>query len=290
MSPLPVRRVHFAGQAEGAGQPSGPAFAVDWQRRRPEFAMAANAVSLMMPHVEPYVVRSVRGVLDDLDPELATEARAYAAQESAHHAQHRRFNHHVVARYPVLEHLDRALHRTFGFIESRGGTQFHLAYAAGAETIAYAIARWVADHRRTLLDGASGPAAELFIWHLAEEVEHKAVAYDVFQALGGNRRRFLMGMLASLATLATFTLLGTLAMLVSSGRILDPRSWVRLAWWGTTFAFELLPTMAVALVGSHHPNDLADPEFFEVWLRAFDREHGGGEPVVPPLSAAGFPR
>ncbi len=245
-------------------------FDVEWQRRLPEFAIAANAVSMMMPHVEPYVVRSVRGVLDDLEPELAGEARAYAAQESAHHAQHRRYNQHLIHRYPILRKVDHWLSRTFRFIEAKGRGDFSLAYAAGAETIAYAIARWVADHRRTLLDGAEGPAADLFVWHLAEEVEHKTVAFDVFEARSGSRWLFLAGMLASLSTLAFFTVVGTLAMMVSSRRILAPVAWFRLTWWCLTFVFELLPTMAGALVRGHHPSTLSDPEFYRVWLLEHD--------------------
>ncbi len=262
---LPVRRVRFD---------ADDSFDVAWQRRLPEFAVAANAVSMMMPHVEPYVVRSVRAVVDELEPGLAAEARAYAAQESSHHAQHRRFNEHVIAANPWMRGVDRLLARTFGAIERRGSTLFHLAFAAGAETIAYAVARWVAAHRRSVLDGASGPAADLFVWHLAEEVEHKSVAYDVLAARGGNRKWFAVGMLASLTTLAVFTILGTLVSLVRSGRILNPVSWARLTWWCLTFVFELLPTMAGAMIGGHHPTDLADPEFYRVWLQEYDMRTG----------------
>ncbi|MEZ5379363.1 MAG: metal-dependent hydrolase [Acidimicrobiales bacterium] len=265
--PLRARQVSFDSTAS---------FEVDWQRRLPEFAMAANAVSMMMPHVEPYVVRSVRGVIDELDAPLAEQARAYAAQESSHHGQHRRFNQHLIHRYPFLRKVDHWLSRTFRFIEAKGRGNFALAYAAGAETIAYAIARWVADHRRTLLDGADGPAADLFVWHLAEEVEHKTVAFDVFTARGGSRGSFLIGMLASLSTLAFYTVLGTLVMMISSRRILSPMAWLRLTWWCLTFVFELLPTMAGALLRGHHPSSLSDPEFYRVWLLDFDLRASAG--------------
>lgn len=259
--PVPVRSVDFG---------VDPAIDVRWQRRLPEFAMAANSVSMMMPYVEPYVVRSVRRAIPDLDDELAAEARAFVAQESAHHGQHRRFNDHVVARDPMLRHVDRLMAWTFANIERRSSPAFGLAYAAGAETLAYAVARWVADHRRSVLDGAGGPAADLFVWHLAEEVEHKSVAFDVFCQRGGTRRNLLAGMLLSLLTLAVFTVLGTATTLVSTGRIVNPLAWIRLSWWCLTFVFELLPTMVGALLGGHHPDDLADPEFFRVFLADHD--------------------
>ncbi len=265
---------------------------VDWHRRLPEFAMAANSVSMMMPHVEPFVVRSVRAVIGELEPDLAREARAYAGQEATHHAQHRQFNDHVIVRYPVMKRVDAALARTYGLLERRSGERFRLAFAAGAETIAYAIARWVAAHRREVLDGARGPAADLFVWHLAEEVEHKAVAFDVFAARGGNRRLLLAGMIAALIPLALFTVIGTVAMMVSSRRILNPLAWLRLTWWCLTLIVELLPTMAGALVRGHHPRDLADPEFYRAWLTEFDMRSGpitsASEPVpIEPERSAG---
>lgn len=274
---LGARQVSFDGDT---------GFDIEWQRRLPEFAIAANAVSMMMPHVEPYVVRSVRAVIDDLEPELAEEARAFAAQESSHHAQHRRFNQHLIHRYPRLRTLDHWCSRTFRFIDAKARGKFSLAYAAGSETIAYAVARWFADHRRPLLDGARGPAADLFIWHLAEEVEHKTVAFDVYSARGGGRAQLLAGMIASLATLALFTFLGTTLMLTASKRIFSPIAWLRLSWWCLTFVFELLPTMVGALIRGHHPSSLSDPEFYRVWLLDLDMRLDGETPVVPPLSSS----
>lgn len=286
--PLAARPVAFDANGD---------FDIEWQRRIPEFAIAANAVSMMMPHVEPYVVRSVRRVIEDLEPELAEEARGFAAQESSHHAQHRRFNQHLIHRFPSLRRIDHWLSRVFRFIEAKARGNFSLAYAAGAETVAYAVARWFANHRRSLLDGAHGPAADLFVWHLAEEVEHKSVAFDVYRARGGSRLLFLAGMATSLSTLAFFTITATLIMMVSTKRIFNPIAWLRLHWWVLTFVFELLPTMAGALLRGHHPSSLSDPEFYRVWLLDFDSRNsptglsGSGlsetaapaSPEVPPL-------
>lgn len=259
-------------------------FEVNWHPLRPEFAHAANAVSLMMPHVEPYVVRSVNAVIGSLPAEVQPRARAYVAQESRHQAQHRRFNQHILRRYPTLRYTDAALAWVYRRLAARRSTDFHLAYAAGAETIAYAIARWVADHHRELLSGVQGPAADLFIWHLAEEVEHKSVAFDVMAAQGVSRRAYFTGMITSLLLLAWFTVMGTTTMLVASGRVINPLAWLRLIRWGVSFAFELLPMMGGALLAGHHPDGLADPAFYDVWLQAFDAR--GGAITVPAVLTA----
>jgi predicted metal-dependent hydrolase len=242
-----------------------------WSGHVPEFACAANSVSLLMPHVEPYVAKSVRSVLDRLaDPALRAGAEAYVRQELAHHAQHHLLDARLLAEVRGLATLDRAMRAVFARLARRRRIGTHLAFAAGSETVAYSAARWAAAHRRELLSGADPRVADIFVWHLAEEVEHKTVAYDVFHAIDGSRRRFLWGMVQALLVLAVFTVLGTTVQLWHRRRLFHPVAIFRLVRWNVTFLFELLPAMAVALVPGHHPRDLVDPPFLVQWLREHD--------------------
>jgi predicted metal-dependent hydrolase len=241
----------------------------------PEVACAATAVSLLMPHVEPYVVRSVREALSGVeDPALRERTRAYLRQEAAHHAQHRRFNDAVCDGSGSLRVLDRWMARAFRFLDRRGPA-FGLAYAAGFESVAFTAARWADRHHDELFGGADPAAAELFLWHLAEEVEHKDVAHEVFLASGGSRRRYLLGALVSLLLLGWFTLLGTLVLLTRERRLWSPVAWVRLTRWSIGFAFEALPALVVTAAPGHHPDRLADPPGLVAWLRRRDLlDHG----------------
>lgn len=246
-----------------------------WTPALPELAIAANAVSLLMPHAEPYVVASVRASLDDLEatsPSLAADAAAYAAQEAQHHGQHRRFNDILVAHYPTLRRQDRAWRWLFGKLRGRS-TRFGLAFAAAFEAIAFVSARWVDDHQRLLRD-ADPTAATLFLWHLAEEVEHKEVAYDVYEATGGGRLRYAWAMVVAAVLLAGAALCGSLSMLRAEHRLLSPVAHARLASWSLSFVFAALPLMAVSCLPGHHPRDLADPAGLEHWLDHFDPATG----------------
>jgi predicted metal-dependent hydrolase len=236
----------------------------------PEVACAATAVSLLMPHVEPYVVRSVRSALSDLeDPRLQERTRAYLRQEGAHHAQHRRFNDAVCSRSGALGALDAWMARTYRYLDRRGPA-FGLAYAAGFESVAFTAARWADRHHDELFAGAEPAAVDLFLWHLAEEVEHKDVAHEVFLASGGSRPRYLVGALVSLVLLGWFTLLGTLLLLASERRLWSPVAWFRLTRWSVGFAFEALPALVVTASPGHHPDQLADPPGLVAWLRRRD--------------------
>lgn len=263
---LPDRRVRFEYPED---------FNAKWQPRKPEFAAACNALSLGMPYGEPYVVASVRAVLDDLDdPELVAQARSYLTQEREHHRQHKRFNEVVTAQQPGLLRIERWLQWTYRTLARRSSREFNLAFAAGFEAVAFSSARWADKHRHELFTGADGVASTLFLWHLAEEVEHKSVAFDVWNAIDGNRWRYLRAMFTSFVMLAGFVLIGTLAQLFRSGRILNPVAWFRLIKWAFSLAFEVMPTMAITALPGHHPNDLADPVWLTDWLREFDPATG----------------
>jgi predicted metal-dependent hydrolase len=240
-----------------------------WTPLYPEFACAANSVSALMPYMEPYFVRSVAAALPRLDDDLAPVARSYLGQEMSHQRHHRHFNRFLVARYPRLETVTGWADRTYRWLERTRSTELNVAFAATSETIAYTAARWAAGHRH-LFQQADPQVAALFLWHLAEEVEHKSVAHDVYVAIGGSRRRYLGAMILALVLVTVFVWLGTTLMVVAERRWWHPLTWIRLTVWAVTFAFELLPLLAISLLPGSHPGRLADPTWYEVWLRELD--------------------
>jgi uncharacterized protein len=245
-----------------------------WNPSFPEFAAAANAVSLLMPHVEPYVARTVRSVVDELDEPLASQAEVFVAQELQHQAQHRRVNRMLLEGTPALRRVDRWAAVTYRWLSRRASTRWSLAFAAGFETSAFALARWSERHLRLLFDDADPAVATVFIWHLAEEVEHKCVAFDVHRSVDDSRLRYLLAGLCSLAVLAWFTVLGTVTQLATSGRIWSPVAWWRLLRWSISLAFEVLPDLFVSAMPGHHPSQFSDPPLLVTWLSAFDPATG----------------
>ncbi len=245
-----------------------------WSPRRPEFAYAANAVSLIMPFAEPYFVKSVRSAIPQLDDADRTPAEEYLRQELQHHVQHRRFNQIVTARYPRLTRIEGWMRRTYGGFSKTRSQRFNLAFAAGSETIAFTLARWTENHLDELFTGAEPVPSTLFLWHLAEEVEHKSSAFDVYEAVDGSRLRYLMAMVMSFVILAWFTGISALTMMATDHRLLHPVSWFRLLKWGLSFAWVGLPTLVVSSLPGHHPSDFADPIWMSSWLTHFDPETG----------------
>lgn len=250
-----------------------------WTPLRPEFSCAANSVSLMMPTIEPYFVRSARCVLDQIeDPALARSAADYVAQEAEHHRQHVRFNRMLTERYRGVDRLDRTIRATYRRMERSRSVRFNLAFATASETMAYSAARWAAEHRQELFDRADDVAATLFLWHLAEEVEHKSVAFDLYHHRFGHesgaRRTHVVAALAAVVLVTLFVFIGTTLLLAGARRLHHPMAWWRLTGWAVGFGFELMTNLVVSVLPGHHPSRMADPLWYEVWLREFDAGSG----------------
>ena len=241
-----------------------------WNPAAPEFACVANSISLLMPHVEPLFVRSATAALDRLEEPLQSRARSFAAEEAAHHTEHRRFNQLLAARYG-LRRLESAMAAVYGWLWRSRSEAFLLAFSAGSETLAYSIARWTHAHETDVLGGADPDARRLFLWHLGEEVGHKSVAFDVHRTITGSRRYYARAMCLSLAILAVFVVAGTFTQLWHDRRWWSPVAWFRLTRWALSFFMELVPNMVVSALPGHHPSDFADPVLAHAWADAVPR-------------------
>jgi len=260
-----------------------------WNPSHPELAYAADAVSLILPYGEPYIVRTTRRAVPELEAsgraDLASDARALATQEARHHAEHRRFNDRMVVVQPRLARVERWMARSYGWLERTRSPEFSRAFAAASETIAFSIARWADQHDDDVFDGVEPATAALFRWHLAEEVEHKSVAHDVWAALGGGRIRYAAAAFVTFSLLAWFTVVTILTLMFHSRHGRSPACWLRLVRWAVGIAFVTIPNLVVSVLPGHHPSDLSDPPGLVLWLRYFDPATG----TVPLLEPGAVP-
>lgn len=160
-----------------------------------------NAMSFLFPYGENFFRDTVLEVSKTLDlsaqPELQRAVRDFVAQESLHAAQHEHYNAVLAAQGfdNVAEHSMRWW-RTFAerFLSPLSRLAVVCTYehytAVLAENLLSSPKRWM----------QKSPDMALFWgWHAAEEAEHKAVAFDVYQAAGGGwLRRVFWFFMASL--------------------------------------------------------------------------------------------
>jgi uncharacterized protein len=146
-----------------------------------------TAMGLYAVHAEPFLVKSLRRVMDRIrDEALREDVDRFCRQEAQHYQRHADFNKVVIAQgYPGLEQRVDALRRDFeGFLEN-ATDRFRIGYMEGFEAYTTHLALEMLegglyDHPRT-----ARPFGDLFKWHLVEEVEHRNVAFDVYEHLYG---------------------------------------------------------------------------------------------------------
>ncbi len=260
-----------------------------WNPAACEFVAAANAVSLLMPAVEPYFASSVRRAIPALDDGLAAEARTFVRQELEHQRQHRRFNRRLVECFGGLRRPEHRSQAVYGWLNRTRSLRFSLAFAAASETIAYSLARWTSDHLAEFLRGADPVATDLFVWHLAEEVEHKSVAFDVWEEVDGSRWRYARAALLSLVLLAWLCLWSIAVQLHAEGRLSRPGSWWRTARLLLSFTFEVVPTLFMSSLPGHHPDQLVDPDWYRHWLVDLEHRRGAVHPEAAQCPAPSPP-
>ena len=151
------------------------------------------AFSLTMPTLEPYLIRIYRSLGDRItDPALAADVRQFIAQEAQHHRNHARINAiikgrlgpDVAAELQVIEDELDADYRRFASTRSE---RFNAVYAEGFEAMTCAMVLASFDRAaRGEGSGRFGPWQQLFAWHGAEEIEHRTVAFQVYEALVGS--------------------------------------------------------------------------------------------------------
>jgi len=146
-------------------------------------------LSAVFPDGEDYFVRSVRHYRDRVtDPDLKRQVSGFIGQEATHGREHRVFNDRLGALGYPTKRFEKITRIGLEFREKVAPPIANLAATAALEHFTATLAEMVltSEEIRTLF-GADA-VRDLFVWHALEESEHKAVAFDVYRAVGGSER------------------------------------------------------------------------------------------------------
>lgn len=147
-----------------------------------------NALSLSFPVGEKFFVDSVKHYLPRIeDSKLQRDAAVFVQQEYIHRREHQRYNEILAeVRGFDLQKLESLYVREI----ERANEQPSIARLAATVVLEHITAMFAAGSMRNprWMDGAHPVMADLWQWHAIEETEHKSVAYDVFLAVGGDRK------------------------------------------------------------------------------------------------------
>ena len=226
-----------------------------WHPTNYEWSHMVNGASLTMPHLEPFLNRTMREALAHIeDPELREDVDGFIRQEAQHFTNHRRYNDMLKGSgYPELAEVERTFEADYEALEQRS-LEWRLAYSAGFETMTMGVTEWLINHRQELFQDADPVIASFVIWHMIEETEHKSVAIDVYQAVSGKYWLRIAGLIWGSLHVGFMSRRAYRAMMQRDGKWRDLPTRLRL--WSMVGRFFLRAggAMLRALNPSYHPD------------------------------------
>lgn len=155
-----------------------------------EFAQIYNAASTVPAYVEPFLLKVMRMAKDKIDSTntvLHHNLDIFIKQEMQHCKLHLSFNKAIrVEGYEGMLPIEKDYEADYEqFLETKS-LRFNLAYSEGFEAMSAIAVTNFFEEFDDYFEGADPRAVAIWKWHLAEEYEHREVAFDVYHALYGN--------------------------------------------------------------------------------------------------------
>ncbi|NKE47182.1 metal-dependent hydrolase [Roseomonas frigidaquae] len=145
-----------------------------------------NAISFLFPLGEAFFCRSVAHYRDRItDPELRDAADRFIHQEANHSREHARSNAALRQANVLGAELETVARIMLGIAKAIWPRATQLSITCALEHFTAILASRLLSKRLLYKDGTDPAFAHLWLWHAAEEIEHKAVCFDVYEHLFG---------------------------------------------------------------------------------------------------------
>jgi len=185
-----------------------------------------NALSMSFVVGEQYFIDSLKKALPLMSQEdrnrLEPAVRGFVGQEATHRHLHGLYNAQLVA-----QGFDNAFERRAAArikANAQVNPRNHVGATAATEHFTAVFAAWLMRHPEAL-EGADERLKTLWLWHSAEEAEHRAIAFEVYKAIGGNHRWRLRTY-----RYVTFTFLSDVLRQTVNNLQRDKALWKRSTW------------------------------------------------------------
>lgn len=191
-----------------------------WIPREPYASYLWNSIHLILPSFERWFIEVYAEALPLVrDDRVREDMLGFIGQESMHAESHRGAAEHLMSLgYDVQPFLDQ-MH--WLFVDALGPRPHRsrreqdewaverCALIAGLEHLTAAAGHYLLSGTAAWERAGADPVmADLLRWHGAEEVEHRAVAFDVYQHLDGRLLRRNIAMVVALLAMVLLILRG----------------------------------------------------------------------------------
>jgi predicted metal-dependent hydrolase len=208
---------------------------------------------------------------------LRADVDGFIGQEEMHGREHRVLNERLAEHgYPTrgIDSYVRGLYWVRERIQTR---KVNLAFTAALEHYTATLAELVLTDERARDEVGRSTARDILTWHALEESEHKAVAFDVYKAMGGGEiMRIFVMFLTDLLFIFETSVMGVISIAMDRDAWRHPirllRSFARLPR-SPFVSWRALRILAEYHRPGFHPNDRDTTKLIADWRQAlFGRE------------------
>lgn len=238
-----------------------------WCANDPIYTHFFTALSTLFPEGEAYFVRSVRKLRSQVqhNRQLDKDIGAFIGQESMHSKEHHAFHQSSQQHGLNPESLEKITGITLKAIEKIFPDKWNLLLTVGVEHYtAVLVAYMMKDVNQLMTDET---IRNLWLWHSIEETEHKAVAYDLYQELYGNKLDAYIPRVAlfslSLVIITLLTHISQLVLIKRDKQLLNVRSWAKFLKFGFDSYRIFTPRFIDFFRYDFHPNDFDESALVE---------------------------
>lgn len=247
-----------------------------------------NALSFMFPVGEQFFIDSVRryakAVEQQGQTELLRDIKLFIGQEATHRHLHRQYNDQLI-QLGYGDWVERTLQKVINFFGDKtprpdlAATVAYEHYTALLGDGLLRYASWTEHMAPTM--------KSVWMWHAAEESEHKAVAFDTYQATGGGYWLRVLMFLFVTFEFFTYTFVQTSIMLHRDRQLFKWRTWRSAIgmWWGKDgIVWHMLPHWLAYFKPGFHPWQHDNHELLKRWQQDHASDYRalpGTQPTQP---------
>ena len=232
----------------------------------PVMSHLLTALSSTFPIGEQFFVHSVRNVRDKVkDEKLQAQIAAFIGQEAMHSKAHAEFNDAWRKEDYNLDRFQAWLGRKDSYVKNLH-PKIQLAITCAFEHFTALLGGYILRHPE-VLSTLDDDAVKLWVWHAIEEIEHRSVAFDVYQAVYGDDKIRKMIMRSVTTGFASLTFYSASRLFMQDRKKSLPKVGGNLfgSYLLTKMLIQMLPEYLSYYKKDFHPSDIDYTEIVQYW-------------------------
>lgn len=250
-----------------------------WLDNDPFKSRMIDAVQATFPDGERYFITTVQAFRNQIDdPKLLEEVKDFSIQEGQHGIVHTEYNQRLSRQGIAIDGFLSHVQKINEVRLKRYSPGYNVAITAALEHFTAMMAD-LFFARKGMLAGADERVRAMLAWHAIEEMEHKAVAFDVMTKVAkvGYFRRCLAMMHISFS-FTLYTIISPWFMLkmdkISFGKRVKiyAKGLLWMAHPSKGIFFRLTKMLLPYYKPSFHPTEIESVHNYQDWLDAYDED------------------